>query len=223
MKTILGMLFVRDGISVHRELVDGPTGPRLRTRGYSTPASEIRHRQAARIPLDISHDGVQFGEILDLQLRGDRVWCVAHADITPPPWLGELYFSPSWEANPDGSDLVINAVGIGTGTRALNVEPVTILDGRLSHRHCVGERWPRHQMTTLEADILTRAAHNHLDRQARGQHQPIIVDDVDQRIARERTLARQHGAELAQLSEDDAWRHRPLRHSAPHRAIIAVH
>jgi hypothetical protein len=221
-KTLIGIAMGPDGISSTRSFENG----RLRTRGWATPPTEFRRRQAARIPIDICHDGSWVGECIYLERsKGGQLWAIGHADIADPPeWMGPMFWSCKSNCYEDGTDVELEALAIGPSHRAHGLQPLKILDGKVDHRH-VAERWGwRDQLNSYERELLTRAANYHLDRQ-RGAG--IIVHDVelDHRDLDRLTPVERHIALVEQADAqvgDPYWKNRPWRYR-PCGRIISVH
>jgi hypothetical protein len=222
--TALGPLLDQDGISAAREIKQGERGPQLYVNAWATPADLVRRTQPARIPIDYAHDENWLGEVVDLQLRGRFLWCIAHLKSQPPEWAGPWFWSAKSNAREsDGGDAVIEAVALTTHPRqiALRQHPLRFYDGALDYREAAG-RW---QLDPFQKQLLTRAAASRSDRRASGRDAPIIVGEPDRERAYERAMRERSHGELAMMAEDDQWSRRPpgrMRYSAPYKGILSV-
>ena len=71
MKTVVGVLMDKDGMCHKRWHERNAWHGALKTRHqvWATPSSELRHRQAERIPVDLGHDGNFVGDLRAIAVR----------------------------------------------------------------------------------------------------------------------------------------------------------
>jgi hypothetical protein len=118
-QTILGILCDESSMAAVETLEQGIDGPRLRTRAWSTRASDVRTVQGERIAIDTAHDGRELGEIVALLRRGPNLWAVGHVneDVHPAVRVRvaddtvtvptPLYWSALRDSRLDDSDIVL--------------------------------------------------------------------------------------------------------------------
>jgi phage head maturation protease len=183
--TVFGILCDELGHAADELLEQGPSRPELGLRAWATPAAEVRTVQAPRIPIDFNHDGRPIGELIYLERSAGNLWAVAHVDQRIRPAVSvevggiatavstPFYFSASRIGTPDFRDVLIDSVALTELSARVAAQPVTFLSGMLDHRGAAD----RHAWALKDGftrDLLTRAAHAHLDRR-RGD--PICVND----------------------------------------------
>jgi hypothetical protein len=80
--TIVSPVLDSLGCGQRRELVPGGWHPEVRTRSWQTPASELRTRQPARVPINVAHRrDLEVGEVVHLQRdKSGRCWVVGVFD-----------------------------------------------------------------------------------------------------------------------------------------------
>jgi hypothetical protein len=186
--TILGVVYDQLGLGTRQTLEPGPDRPRLRRAAWANPAAEVRTVQAAKIPVDLDHDGVAVGEVAALIRRSGKVFCIAHVDprVLPivrvrvaersVPLPVDLYFSPLSNATVSGRDIEVLAVSLTASPARVCAEPVKIfLEGELSYRGA-HRRW-NDQTTYFERELLAAAEDDYLER--RRSRGPIVVRGAD--------------------------------------------
>lgn len=149
-----------------------------RARCWATPSSGLRTRQAAHIPVDISHNKeLVVGEVVHLERdKHENAWAVAHVDFDPPEGV-PLWWSPALTFNrDDGGDVEVTALAITprpaqTGIRHL---PLTFLEGKVDYRGCT-KRW---SLEPNRRQLLERAAAAYV--LERGQ--PIYVREPERNL-----------------------------------------
>jgi hypothetical protein len=159
--TVIGQLLDSLGQAARTEQTVIPNNEigfdvRLEHRAWATPCDEVRRYQAARIPILEGHDyGLPLGEVRHLELRGRYLWAVGELDddydleALPPLW-----FSAATNHHRDGSDILIDHVGIVEATAQIGTEPIRFLPGELRHPE-VRQKW---RLAEGERAIVERAA-----------------------------------------------------------------
>jgi hypothetical protein len=183
-QTAIGICLTKDGLASRRELVQGDGRPEVRTAAWRTSSLDVRHSQAAHVPVTEGHDPwSEIGQVtyLERSKNGD-LWCVAHLDddvraavnvrvgsetrAVPVP----LYWSVEWDTRMDGTDVVLRSVGLVTSTARLAAQPIQLLPGPCDHTGAE-RRW---NLDGYPRELLRRAGAGYMERRRRA---PIIVRD----------------------------------------------
>ena len=202
MKTVFGQLLSEDGLAYTQELVQGPTRPELRTRGWRTPAGGIRREQRPDIYVDREHDGRPVGRVVHLEKHDGDLWCVAEVDDTVSenvhvqvgddvvPVPHPLFFSAEAWRDEHDSDVVLRSVALTTNPARAGARPIRVMDGGLRERGS----W---HLTYWERQLLGGAYETRLRRRARS---PLVVTGIDGYTV----LPGRHGYDLVLDDELDA-------------------
>lgn len=189
MKTVFGIFASQDGLAWTQELEQGALRPELRFKAWSSPASEYRTVQPARVIVDQEHDGVPVGEVVHLEHGpGGNAWCVAHVDDAIVPEvrvkLGpgnvvsvphDLYWSAQRRETPGGLELMAMSLTTSPARLGARTQPVVFLPGQLDHRSA----WKRWNLQYgYRRDLLERAANGYWERRFAGGG-PIVVHHRD--------------------------------------------
>lgn len=197
---------------------------RTRRKAWATPCDNVRRYQPSRIPILNDHDhGSPLGEVRHLELRGRHLWAVGVIDVAfEIDQLPPLWFSPRTHSRRDGTDVVIEHLGVVAATAQVGTAPIRFLPGRLD-RPEERRRWRLGD--SAEALILERAADT--ARRRRDRNAPIAVHDekVDRLLYQagdwtevRQYMERQHD-ELGAL-QHSVRPHGPIQHSAPVRGSV---
>jgi hypothetical protein len=199
MKTVLAPVLDELGQAHKRWHLENRNGAwETRNRTWATPATEVRRVQAARIPVDLDHNHRPVGEVVHLErVASGALFAVAHVDERVDPER-PTYWSAASTSDPDGGDVEIEWLSLTFSPAALGLSPLKILDGKIDHRAVV-ERWSwRDQLTRNERELITRAAHSHLDR---GRGEPLVVHDGELDRSRDGLDPREKYVALAEQAD----------------------
>jgi len=206
---VYGILLNRDGLAYRRDLEQGPNGPRLRTAAWTTSSLHVRSVQPREILVDYAHDGRRLGKVVDLQLVGTNLWCIAEVgdDVRPAVAVrvGDqtvgvetaFYFSATRDSRIDDTDVVIRSVALTTRSARVTAAPVVFRRGTANEAAF-------RSTDSFERKLLQRAVQAQRTRHGG----PLIVHDPGRTAKLEGRSASDPVA--LQAMEDELWdRKRP--------------
>jgi hypothetical protein len=173
---VIGPLLDRFG---HARQLDPVT---YRESHWKTPAGELRSTQPTTIPIRLGH-GPIVGELVWLERdRDGTVHAAGVVDVDLPTDL-DLFFSAETTSFEDGTDVVVEAVGIVEETAQVGLRPLKVLEGRIDYPH-QRARW---NLDRFERGIAESAAGNY--EQRRRHAHALFIRDREEEKANERAAA----------------------------------
>lgn len=214
-----GKVLAPDGFAQQVSLVQGRDRPELRRRSWATRPEELRDRQPCS-KLSLEHEQ-PFGQVVALERDHAGLWATCEAEASANRLVqfssGDWFYSPEIDALVEGcdrTDVVLTGLALVRKPAQLGLGPVAILDGELQPS-AIDNRW--HHLPKPTRVRLHRAVEQlrHRDRSAL-----TVIDE------RTRELDHLVGRSADSLTpgdwaalEDQAWRHRPLRHGTGGRVL----